>query len=73
MGMGQWSVYVYKFSSNWKELETLCLTLVELMKLDRSDMEGTTIFYFTDNMTIYWIAALGSSPTPGLHALIEAI
>jgi hypothetical protein len=73
MWMGQWSVVVYKFSSNWKELETLRLTMATLLQQDRSLLEGTTIFYFTDNMAVYWIASSGSSPAPGLHTLIEEI
>ena len=38
-----------------------------------SSVRGITIFYFTDNMTTYWIAQSGSSPTPSLHLLIEDI
>jgi hypothetical protein len=36
-------------------------------------VRGTTIFYFTDNATTYWIAASGSSRYPKLHELIEEI
>lgn len=47
--------------------------MLELKKQDQTLVSGTTIFYFTDNMTVYWIAASGTSPSPGLHSLIEAI
>lgn len=73
MWMGQWSPIVYSYSSNWKELKTLLLTLRRLKDTDRSAALGTTVFYFTDNSTTYWIAASGSSSSPGLHALIEEI
>jgi hypothetical protein len=73
MWMGQWSPVVYSYSSNWKELKTLLLTLRHLKATDRAAVYGTTVFYFTDNSTTYWIAASGSSPSPGLHALIEEI
>ena len=65
---------MYAYSSNWKELKTLLLTLQNLCHVALDDVRGTTIlFYFTDNSATYWIASLGSSPSPGLHALIEEI
>jgi hypothetical protein len=64
---------VYQFSSNWKELATLRLTLDRLPEEDPHSVKGTTVFYFTDNSTVYWIAASGSSASPHLHALIEDI
>lgn len=70
MWLGKWSPIVYKFSSNWKELRTLVLTMQQLKKDHRSLVEDTTIFYFTDNSTTYWIAAAGSSKWDKLHALI---
>ena len=73
MWMGQWSPVVYSYSSNWKELKTLLLTLQHLQTIAEGAAKGTTIFYFTDNSTFYWIAASGSSTSPGLHALIEEI
>jgi hypothetical protein len=36
-------------------------------------VRGTTVFYFTDNITSYWIAASGLSGSPGLHKLIEEL
>ena len=70
--MGQWSPYIFKSTSNWKELKTLLLTL-QLMVRDREAVWGSTLFYFTDNSVTYYIAASGSSSSPGLHALIEQI
>jgi hypothetical protein len=73
MWKGKWSPLVYHFSSNWKELQTLNLTLKRIEEDDPKAVRGTTVFYFTDNSTTYWIAASGSSKSPGLHALIEEI
>jgi hypothetical protein len=73
MWKGKWSPIVYKFSSNWKELQTLNLTLQRLEEDDPESIKGTTVFYFTDNSTTYWIGASGSSRNPVLHALIEEI
>jgi hypothetical protein len=53
MWQGEWSPHVFKFSSNFKELGTLLLTLQELLKIGSSELRGTTIFYFTDNTTVY--------------------
>jgi hypothetical protein len=71
--MGQWSPTVFKFSSNWKELKTLLLTLQQVSTTDRESVRGATLFYFTDNSTTYWITKGGSSPSPGLHSLLEDI
>jgi hypothetical protein len=73
MWLGKWAVVVFKFSSNWKELETLRLTMRQLQHEHPDEVRGTTLFYFTDNSTTYWIAAAGSSGYPKLHALIVDI
>jgi hypothetical protein len=74
MWKGKWSPLVFRFSSNWKELMTLKLTLEELLRQNADDsLTGTTIFYFTDSSTVYWIGQSGSSPHPPLHSLIEQI
>ena len=73
MWMGQWTPSVFSHSSNWKELKTLLLTLQHLATEDSSRIRGTTVFYFTDNSTTYWIMAARSSRSPGLHSLIEQI
>jgi hypothetical protein len=73
MWKGKWSPVVYRFSSNWKELMTLKLSLLHIQKEDPESIRGTTVFYFTDNSSVYWISASGSSPSPELHKLIEEI
>jgi hypothetical protein len=73
MWKGKWSPIVCKYSSNWKELQTLNLTLQRLEEDDPASIRGTTVFYFTDNSTVYWISAAGSSKSPALHFLIEEI
>ena len=71
MWMGQWTPQVFSFSSNWKELKTLLLTMQHLATLDPAEVEGTTLFYFTDNSTTYWVMKSGSSRSPELHKLVE--
>lgn len=73
MWLGKWSPVVYKFSSNWKELRTLLLTMQQLKREHAALISDTTIFYFTDNSTTYWIAAAGSSKWEKLHSLITEI
>jgi hypothetical protein len=73
MWKGKWVPFVYKFSSNWKELMTLKLTLLHIKKDNAESICGTTVFYFTDNSSVYWIASSGSSSSPALHKLIEEI
>jgi hypothetical protein len=57
MWQGQWTPVVYRFTSNWKELKTLLktllLTLQHLQQLAHellTNLVGTTVFYFTDNL-----------------------
>jgi len=64
---------VYSFSSNWKEVATLRRSLRRLLEHRPPDIGGSTVFYFTDNSTTYYIAASGSSPHPRLHDLISEI
>jgi hypothetical protein len=73
MWKGKWLPVVYKFSSNWKELATLKLSLEHLRDAAEDSIRGTTIFYFTDNSSTYWILLSGSSPSPRLHKLIKEI
>jgi hypothetical protein len=73
MWKGRWSPFVFKFSSNWKELSTLKLSLLQIREDDAEAVRGATVFYFADNSTSCWIAASGSSSSPGLHKLIEEI
>lgn len=71
--MGQWAPHIFSSTSNWKELKTLLLTLQHLLDEDSESVAGSTLFYFTDNSTTYYIGASGSSTSPGLQALIEQI
>jgi hypothetical protein len=73
MWKGKWSPVVFHFLSNWKELSTICLSLLCLLEDGAESVRGTTIFYFTDKSSTYWISASGSSPSPALHTLIEEI
>ena len=41
MWQGQWDPIVYRFSSNWKELKTLLLTLEQLKLQGGADVCGT--------------------------------
>ena len=59
--MGQWHPYVFHSSSNWKELKTLLLTLQMVRDRHSEKVEGSTLFYFTDNSATYWICQSGSS------------
>ena len=73
MWKGKWSPFVYQFSSNWKELYTLLLTLQQVAEEDPASVRHTTLFYFTDNSATYWIASSGSIGSPSLHRLITEI
>ncbi len=77
MWMGTWEPHVHQFSSNWRELKTLDITLEQevgwLQQTGKSRFENTTLLYFTDNMTTYHVTMSGSSSSPRLHALVQAI
>ena len=73
MWMGQWSPFFFHNTSNWKELKTLLLTMQELATHHANQVRYTTLFYFTDNSTTYYVCSKGSSTSPGLHALVREI
>ena len=73
MWKGQWAPTVFAFSSNWKEITTLVLTLDHLSATDPDAVKGTTLFYFTDNSATYWICQKGSSKHPHLHEQVLKI
>ena len=73
MWQGQWTPTIYRFSSNTKELATLLLTMSQLRTLPSEQLQGATIFYFTDNSTTYYISQASTSKAPHLHRLIEQI
>ena len=61
MWSATWNVSVYSFTSNYKELNMLNLTLIHLQDHGNlSEVRETTIFYFTDNSVTYFIAISGS-------------
>jgi hypothetical protein len=69
--MGTWSPSVQSFSSNWRELRTLYQTL--LRQKTNPALDGSTVFYFTDNLVSYFIMSSGSSTSPALHQLVLQI
>ena len=69
-----WSVNVFRFTSNSKELNTLYHSLVIIRDTcDRQAIRRTTVFYFTDSMVVYFVASASSSKEPDLHASITKI
>jgi hypothetical protein len=51
-------------TSNWKEAETLRITLARA--------KGSTFFYFTDNIVTYFAVSKGASRVPSLHGIVAA-
>jgi hypothetical protein len=70
--MGSWAPHVQHFDSNWRELRTLLWT-VERKVQQGQELQGATLFYFTDNMVTYYIVHNGSSRSPELHKIIRRI
>ena len=71
---GTWISVVYKFLSNYKELNTLRIYLINIKAQgDPIEYEGSMVFYFTDNMVMYYICKSGSLLHKRLHQLIKAI
>jgi hypothetical protein len=70
--MGVWLLHVSGTSSNWKELRTLLQMLEDLVKRNDDPVRGMTVFYFTDNSTVYYAVQKGSSNST-LHSLIVRI
>ncbi|CAJ1968848.1 unnamed protein product [Cylindrotheca closterium] len=58
----------------WKELATLKETLLRIKESPHAhQVIDSTVFYFTDNSGVYWIATTGSSKNRTLHKLISEI
>jgi hypothetical protein len=66
-----WSTQARVNSSNWKEAETLRLTLARAKLSGRVELEGCTLFYFTDNIVTYYGLSSGASRIPSLHTVVE--
>jgi hypothetical protein len=73
MWMGTWKTAVHSFSSNWKELKTLELTLARELARNGGQSQHTTCFYFTDNIVTYYVVSGGSARSPSLQALLYRI
>jgi hypothetical protein len=67
-----WTTDARIHSSNWKEAETLRLTLSRAKDSGRTEVRGCTFFYFTDNIVTYYAVSKGASRIPSLHALVTA-
>jgi hypothetical protein len=70
--MGSWAPHVQHFDLNWRELRTVLWT-IECKVQQGHDLQGATLFYFTDNMVTYYIVYNGSSRSQELHKLIRRI
>jgi hypothetical protein len=73
MWMGTWAAHVHSFSSNWRELKTLELTLQRESSRTDTRSRNTTVFYFTDNLVTYFVVNNGSARNPRLQKLIYSI
>ena len=73
MWMGVWKGWVHHFSSNWRELHTLLLTLERALEKPGGNFRETVLMYFTDNLVTYYIVNSGSSTNPALHRMIMKI
>ena len=71
--MGTWTLVVYCFLSNWKELRTLRLVLTKENAHTPNWYHHRLLLYFTDNMVTYDILRKRRSKSPLLHALIMEI
>jgi hypothetical protein len=67
-----WTTRARLHSSNWKEAETMHLTLQRAKASGRHEVRGWTFFYFTDNIVTYYAMAKGASRIPTLHVLVVA-
>ncbi len=70
--MGVWNGIVHRFSSNWKELRTLVISLQRLRKSDKP-VSGRVFWYLTDNQVTYDICRSSSSSSIELHKLVREV
>jgi hypothetical protein len=73
MWMGAWCVSVLHYTSNWKELSTLLLSLEREAARTDDRVRDQTVFYFTDNMVTYYLVGSGASRHAHLQALLHRI
>ena len=67
--MGTWRSHTHSFSSNWRELCTVVLTLeCEVGGCGR--LWDSTLFYFTDNLVTYYVVSGGSSRSSEIQRLL---
>jgi hypothetical protein len=71
--MGTCAPIISHFDSNWRELRTLLWTLERLYDCNPDGHIGGTLFYFTDNLVLYYAVQNGSSLSPALHNLVRQI
>jgi hypothetical protein len=71
--MGTWAPHVRHHDSNWKELRTMLWTLERALRKRDARIRGGTLFYFTDNSSVYFIVKGGSSRSTELHKLVRKI
>lgn len=69
--MGVWLSRARPESSNWKEAMTVLHSLRQERAMGR--LQGTTVFYITDNLVSYYIINNGSSRSPKLHEIVTEI
>jgi hypothetical protein len=67
-----WTTDARQHSSNWKEAETLRLTLERAKTSRRVKIRGCTLFYFADDIVTYFAVAKGASRIRSLHKIVAA-
>ena len=70
--MGVWTTRVHHFTSNWKELRTLLVTLERLSLGDKS-VKGKVLWYMTDNQVTYDVCRRSKSFSLELLKLVQKI
>lgn len=71
--MGVWYPVIHHFSSNWKEVTTLQLTLERETRRPTPRCKDSVLFYFTDNLVTYHIVTKGSAKEETLQAVVQTI
>ena len=71
--MGIWNTHVSARSSNWRELNTLRLTLERETQRQTSRFKNAIVFYFTDNTVTYHVVTSGAAKEAHLQVTVHAI